>query len=113
MKRLEILGLQTIPGIKEGDNLADIVVKCSKDEIGGLEDKDIVVLTSRIVSKAAGRTRKLSQVTPGKKALTISARTGKDAKWLQMIFDEGHFIRSRSQRAFIAADSIVVYIKAV
>jgi coenzyme F420-0:L-glutamate ligase/coenzyme F420-1:gamma-L-glutamate ligase len=92
MKRLEILGLQTIPEIKQGDNLAEIVVECSKDEIGGLEDKDIVVLTSKIVSKAAGRIRKLSEVTPGKKALAISARTGKDAKWLQMIFDEGHEI---------------------
>lgn len=92
MKRIEILGLQTIPEIREGDNLAEIVVKCSKDEIGGLQDKDIVVFTSKIVSKAAGRTRKLSEVKPGKKALAISARTGKDAKWLQMIFDEGHEI---------------------
>ncbi len=92
MKRIEILGLQTIPEIKEGDNLAEIVVKSSKDEVGGLQDKDIVVFTSKIVSKAAGRTRKLSEVKPGKKALAISARTGKDAKWLQMIFDEGHEI---------------------
>jgi len=50
------------------------------------------VLTSKIVSKATGRLRKYSDVTPGKKALAISARTGKDAKWLQMIFDEGHKI---------------------
>lgn len=92
MKRIEILGLQTIPEIKEGDNLAEIVVKSVKDEIGGLEDKDIVVFTSKIVSKAAGRIRKLSEVKPGKKALAISRRTGKDAKWLQMIFDEGHEI---------------------
>ncbi len=92
MKRIEILGLQTIPEIKEGDNLAEIVVNCSKDEIGGLQDKDIVVFTSKIVSKAAGRIRKLSEVKPGKKALAISERTGKDAKWLQMIFDEGHEI---------------------
>jgi coenzyme F420-0:L-glutamate ligase/coenzyme F420-1:gamma-L-glutamate ligase len=92
MKRIEILGLQTIPEIREGDNLAEIVVKCSEDEIGGLKDKDIVVFTSKIVSKAVGRTRKLSEVKPGKKALAISVRTGKDAKWLQMIFDEGHEI---------------------
>ncbi|NIP22755.1 MAG: F420-dependent oxidoreductase [Phycisphaerae bacterium] len=92
MKRIEILGLQTIPEIREGDNLAEIVVKCSKEEIGGLQDKDIVVLTSKIVSKASGRMRKLDDVKPGKKARAISRRTGKDAKWLQMIFDEGHEI---------------------
>ena len=92
MKKTEVLGLQTIPQIKQGDNLAEIIIKCSDDEIGGLKDKDIIVLTSKIVSKALGRIRKLSEVVPGKKALAISARTGKDAKWLQMIFDEGHQI---------------------
>jgi len=92
MKRIEVLSLQTIPEIKQGDNLAEIIVRASKEEIGGLQEKDIIVLTSKIVSKATGRMRKLNEVTPGKKALAISARTGKDAKWLQMIFDEGHKI---------------------
>jgi len=92
MKNIEVLGLETLSEIRSGDNLADIIIKCSDAEIGGLQDKDIIVLTSKIVSKALGRTRKLSEVKPGKKALAISARTGKDARWLQMIFDEGHQI---------------------
>ena len=92
MKKIEVLGLQTIPEIKQGDNLAEIIVKCVNDEMGGLEEKDIIVLTSKIVSKALGRVRKLEDVTPGKRALKLSRRTGKDAKWLQMIFDEGHEI---------------------
>jgi coenzyme F420-0:L-glutamate ligase/coenzyme F420-1:gamma-L-glutamate ligase len=92
MKKIEVLGLQTIPEIKRGDNLPEIIVKCVDDEIGGLQEKDIIILTSKIVSKAAGRTRKLNEVKPGKKALAISKRTGKDAGWLQMIFDEGHQI---------------------
>ncbi len=92
MNKIEILGLQTIPEIKEGDNLAEIIVKACNEEISGFQEKDIIVLTSKIVSKAIGRLRKFSEVTPSKKALAISARTGKDAKWLQMIFDEGHKI---------------------
>lgn len=92
MKKIEVLGLQSIAEIKEGDNLAEIIVNCGDGEIGGLKEKDIIVLTSKIVSKAAGRTRKLDEVKPGKKALAISAGTGKDAKWLQMIFEQGHHI---------------------
>ena len=92
MKRIEVLGLQTIPEIKQGDNLAEIIVRATNEEIGGMQAKDIIVLTSKIVSKATGRLRKYSEVTPGKKALAISKRTGKDAKWLQMIYDEGHKI---------------------
>jgi len=92
MKKIEILGLQSIPQINEGDNLAEIVIKASKDEISGLKNDDIVVLTSKIVSKAQGRIRKLDEVIPCKKAQFISGKTGKDARWLQMIFDEGHDI---------------------
>ena len=84
--------MQTIPEVRQGNNLAEIIVNSANSEIGGLQDKDIIVLTSKIVSKAAGLTKKLSEVKPGKKALAISRKTGKDAKWLQMIFDEGHKI---------------------
>ena len=92
MKRIEVLGLQTIPEIQHEDDLAQIIVACANDEIGGLQDKDIMVLTSKIVSKAMGRMRNLDEVVAGKKACDISKRTGKDARWLQMIFDEGHEI---------------------
>ena len=92
MKKIEVLGLQTVPQIKKGDDLAKIIIKCSNDELGGLKDKDIVVLTSKIVSKALGLTRRLSEVVPSKKALRISEKTGKDAQWLQMIYEEGHEI---------------------
>ncbi|MHC4456602.1 MAG: coenzyme F420-0:L-glutamate ligase [Planctomycetota bacterium] len=92
MKKIEVFGLQTVPQIEQGDNLPEIIVECSNIEIGGLKDKDILVLTSKIVSKAIGRTRKLSEVVPDSKALAISRRTGKDARWLQMISDEGHKI---------------------
>jgi len=89
MKKIEVFGLQTIPKIKQGDNLAQIIAKSAEQEIGGLLAKDIVVLTSKIVSKAQGRMRRMADVVPGEKALFISKKTGKDAKWLQLIFDEG------------------------
>ncbi len=92
MKKIEVLGLQTIPEIKKGDNLAQIIIKAINDEIGSVQEKDIIVLTSKIVSKTLGLTRKLSEVVPGERALAISRKTGKDAQWLQMIFDEGHEI---------------------
>jgi coenzyme F420-0:L-glutamate ligase/coenzyme F420-1:gamma-L-glutamate ligase len=92
MKKIEVFGLQTIPKIKQGDNLAEIVYACAEQEIAGLLKNDIVVLTSKIVSKVQGRTRRMADVVPGEKALYISGKTGKDAQWLQMIFDEGNEI---------------------
>jgi coenzyme F420-0:L-glutamate ligase/coenzyme F420-1:gamma-L-glutamate ligase len=92
MKKIEVFGLQTIPKVKQGDNLAEIVYACAGQEIAGLKKNDIVILTSKIVSKAQGRTRRMADVIPGEKALFISSKTGKDAQWLQMIFDEGNEI---------------------
>jgi len=92
MRRIEVLGLQTMPEIKQGDNLAPIIVDCIGQEAEGVQDKDIIILTSKIVSKALGLTKKLDDVKPGEKALTISRRTGKDPKWVQMILDEGQKI---------------------
>jgi coenzyme F420-0:L-glutamate ligase/coenzyme F420-1:gamma-L-glutamate ligase len=92
MKRIEVFGLQTIPKIKQGDNLAEIVLRCAKKEMGGLKERDIVVFTSKIVSKAQGRIRRVDDIVPSKKTMYISKKTGKDAKWLQMIFEEGHNI---------------------
>jgi len=89
MEKIEVFGLQTVPKIKQGDNLAQIVAQAAEQEIGGLQNKDIVVLTSKIVSKAQGRIRRMADVVPGPKALYISKKTRKDAQWLQMIFDEG------------------------
>jgi len=92
MKKIEILGLENIGQINQGDNLAQIITSSCKNQIGGLQDGDIIVLTSKIVSKAQGRTKRLDKVVPGKKARYISKKTGKDARWVQMIFDEGHTI---------------------
>jgi coenzyme F420-0:L-glutamate ligase/coenzyme F420-1:gamma-L-glutamate ligase len=92
MKKIEVMGLETIPKIQAGDDLPKIIFNCAENEIGGFREKDIIVITSKIVSKALGRFRKLDDVKPGRKALAISAKTGKNAKWLQMIFDEGHNI---------------------
>ena len=92
MKKIELLGLQTVPEIQPGDNLAEIIFKAAVDEIGGLRDRDVVVITSKIVSKAEGRLRKVDEVVPGKRALAIAGKTGKDPRWVQMILDEEHEI---------------------
>ena len=90
MKKIEIIGLQTIPEIKAGNNLAQIICDCAKNENAGINEKDIIVLTSKIVSKALGLTRKKSDVKISEKAMKLAKKTGKDPIWVQMISDAGH-----------------------
>lgn len=90
MKNFEVLGLQTLPEIQPGDDLPQMIINCAENEIGGLRDKDILILTSKIISKAMGLLKKKSDVKVGKTALAVSKRTGKDPVWVQMVKDEGH-----------------------
>ncbi|MFG2002402.1 coenzyme F420-0:L-glutamate ligase [Spirillospora sp. NPDC048911] len=47
--RLEVFGLQGLPEVREGDDIAALVPD------GAIEDGDVLVVTSKIVSKAEGR----------------------------------------------------------
>lgn len=87
-----MIGLQTVPEIKAGDDLAKIICDCAKNENVGVNEKDIFVLTSKIVSKALGLIRNKTDVKVSKKALKISKKTKKDPIWVQMILDAGHKI---------------------
>jgi len=90
MKKIEVIGLQTIPEIMADDNLAQIICDSAKKENTGINDKDVIVLTSKIISKSLGLTRKKSDVKISEKAMKVSKKTGKDPLWVQMIMDAGH-----------------------
>ncbi|MCF2532692.1 coenzyme F420-0:L-glutamate ligase [Yinghuangia soli] len=52
----QVLGLPGIPEVREGDDLAELIAEAASAEAGpGLLDGDILVVTSKIVSKAEGR----------------------------------------------------------
>lgn len=51
-QRLEIWALDGIPEIRAGDDLVDLIARAAGDDV---QDGDIFVVTSKIVSKAEGR----------------------------------------------------------
>ena len=107
MKQITISGLETIPEIEAGADLPQIIIDCAEKESLGIDEKDILVITSKIVSKAMGLTKKLSDVKPAQKALDLSKKTGKDAKLLQLIFDLGHEIIAMIPLEGMVKDAIV------
>ena len=54
-KTVNIIALEKIPLIKEGDDLAKIIVQASLEEGVPIEDGDVIVVSQKIVSKAEGR----------------------------------------------------------
>ena len=72
-----------LPLIKEGDDLAALI--CEKAR---LENGDVVVVCSTIVSKAEGRVRELKDYKPFKEALRIAKKIGKPAEFVQAVLEE-------------------------
>jgi coenzyme F420-0:L-glutamate ligase/coenzyme F420-1:gamma-L-glutamate ligase len=81
---LELRGVEGLPEIHPGDDLAALIVEHS----GALHDGDVVVIAQKVVSKAEGRIRRLSEVTPSERALTLAARLDADARMVQVVLDE-------------------------
>ncbi|NTU56759.1 MAG: coenzyme F420-0:L-glutamate ligase, partial [Anaerolineales bacterium] len=82
---LTLTPLINIPLIRQGDNLADIIVTSLYETNLPLQDGDIFVLAQKIVSKAEGRTVNLATVTPSQQAVELAERTQKDARAVELI----------------------------
>lgn len=70
MPAISITSLEGIPEIAVGDDLAAIIGRALSDSAAGAMDGDILVLTSKIVSKAEGR-----QVSAADREAAITAET--------------------------------------
>ncbi len=71
-----------VPMIQKGDDLAAIAVERTR-----LEDGDIVVFASTIVSKAEGRRYLLNNITPTPKAEELAALNDEDPHFIQYVLD--------------------------
>lgn len=53
-----------------------------------LGDGDVLVVAHKVVSKAEGRVRRLTEIEPGERARTIAGEHGKDPRLVQAVLDE-------------------------
>jgi coenzyme F420-0:L-glutamate ligase / coenzyme F420-1:gamma-L-glutamate ligase len=89
---LVLTTLKDIPLIRQGDDLADIILSALNPSGVSLEDGDILVLGQKIVSKAEGRMRDLAQVTPGERATQLAAETEKDPRVVELMLQESRSV---------------------
>ena len=87
---LTLAPLSGIPLIRQGDNLADIVLKALQENNIVLKDNDILVFAQKIVSKAEGRAVNLVTVKPSKRATELAVQTEKDAHLVELILEESN-----------------------
>lgn len=83
-----------IPLIRQGDNLGIIIVRCAKEAGVNFEKKDVLVVTSKIVSKAEGRLVSLASIQPSEEALRIADVSGKDARIVELMMQEAQILNA-------------------
>lgn len=99
--RIELIGIQGIPEIKEGDDLPEIIYKAAEKQKTPLKDGDIIVVTSKIVSLAGGRTVDLRTIEPSKFAKTIANDLDKDPRQVEVVLGETKSIVRMAQSHLI------------
>ena len=83
---IEIIPLTGLPEIRAGDDLTALFLAALVAH--DLRSGDILVVTSKIVSKAEGRMIALSTIEPGAHARDIAATIGKDPRLVELVLRE-------------------------
>jgi coenzyme F420-0:L-glutamate ligase/coenzyme F420-1:gamma-L-glutamate ligase len=91
---LELTALPGIPMVREGDDIAALIIRALGSR--ELHDGDVVVVAQKIVSKAEGRTVDLGTVKPSAKAISLADEVGKDPRLVEVVLSESvRVVRSR------------------
>jgi coenzyme F420-0:L-glutamate ligase / coenzyme F420-1:gamma-L-glutamate ligase len=94
-RELRVLPVEGMPEVSEGDRVGELIAARVE-----LEDGDIVVISQKIVSKAEGRVRKLSDVAPSEQARELAKKLGKEAALVELVLSESREVL-RSERVLI------------
>jgi coenzyme F420-0:L-glutamate ligase/coenzyme F420-1:gamma-L-glutamate ligase len=85
---LEIRALSGVPVVRRGADLGAIVANGLAQS--GIEPAagDVVVIASKVVSRADGRYFDLGTVVPTSRAMSIAERCGKDPRFVELVLRE-------------------------
>jgi coenzyme F420-0:L-glutamate ligase/coenzyme F420-1:gamma-L-glutamate ligase len=88
MRKVSLIPVESLPLVKAGDDISELIVKSCKSDGITIEENDIIVVAQKIVSKAENAVLSLSDVTPSKEAIELANQTGRDPRIVQVYLDE-------------------------
>lgn len=86
--RYEVIAVEGLPEIGRGDDLARLMVEAAHRQDTPIRDRDLLVVSQKIVSKAEGRLVRLSEVTPSARARMVAEEIGRDPRLVEVILSE-------------------------
>lgn len=101
MNTIQLIGLEGIPEIKPGDQLASQIVAAARSGGVNIAATDILVLAQKVISKTEGRLVHLADVEPSVFARTLAAECHADARVIELVLRESRRIVRMSDRVII------------
>lgn len=109
---VRIIPLRGLPEVRQGDDVAKMIVEAAASE-PGVRAGDILVVTQKIVSKSEGRVVALSSVKPSAEALRLAIETEKDPRLVELILREsvrivrqrGPILITETKHGFVCANA--------
>ena len=82
--RIEVYGVEGIPLVKPGTDLGEVIAGL----VPSLQDTDILVIASSVVSKAEDNLISMDDIKPSKRAKEIGTAIGKDPRFVEAVLSE-------------------------
>lgn len=113
MNIVQIIGVEGIPIVKAGDNIAKLICEAAEKQGTPIQDGDIIVVTHVVVSRAEGRIVNLSEIVPSAFAMKVAELYGKDPALVEVVLREAKNIRrmadgkiiTETHHGFVCANS--------
>jgi coenzyme F420-0:L-glutamate ligase/coenzyme F420-1:gamma-L-glutamate ligase len=86
--KLEVMALPGLPVVAPGDDLAALVTAAIARADLALRDGDVLVVASKLVSRAENRFVDLGTTDPSRRAHQLAVRTGHDPRHVELILRE-------------------------
>lgn len=97
---LTAVALAGVPEVRSGDDPVALLAAAMPE--GAPAVGDVLVVAHKLISKAEGRTRRLSSVIPGERAVALAAELGKDPRHVQVVLDETREVRRAAHGVLIS-----------
>ncbi|MEM7151416.1 MAG: coenzyme F420-0:L-glutamate ligase [Myxococcota bacterium] len=98
--RLEVTAVPGFPEVQSGDDVGQLAIIALRRAGLELQDEDVLVFSSKVLSRAEGRFVDLSTVSPSPRANSLAAEVDKDPRLVELILGESTMV-SRAKKGVL------------
>jgi coenzyme F420-0:L-glutamate ligase/coenzyme F420-1:gamma-L-glutamate ligase len=113
MSVIQIIGVNGLPIVKKGDDLARLICEAATKQKTQIQNGDVLVVTHVVVSRAEGKTVNLDEVVPSEFAKSIARQYDKNPAMVEIVLRESKSIKrmgdgkliTETKHGFVCANS--------